>query len=48
MEIEQIKQQFLKESTFKEIYDLQKKDPIAYKSVLVLLLNQGVELSVGM
>jgi hypothetical protein len=48
LSVEQIKSIFLREAVFKEHYELQKSQPELYSSVLILLLNQGVEFSVGM
>lgn len=47
LSIEQIKAIFLREGVFIEHFNIQKSQPELYTSVLILLLNQGVEFSVG-
>ena len=47
LNVEEIKSFFLKESSFTEHYELQKSQSDLYSSVLILLLQQGVDLSVG-
>lgn len=44
---EELKQFFLKENKFTDHYNRQKNEAGLYKSVLMLLINQGVDLSVG-
>lgn len=46
-EATEIKEFFFRENKFTDHYELQKNSPGLYKSVLTLLLKQGVDLSVG-